>query len=137
MINHIVNEKSPNWYDSFYRKLSNDNGNPNQNQQHIYIDTSSKSISNTFAPPKDDILSPVTGNQMEEHEHNKDLSKMEAQFSNLKNSILCDMSALGHKVAELSNSVNTALKIHCSATTTTTIQERAYKVINENLNNVS
>ena len=110
MINHIVNKNSPNWYDSFYRKLSKDSGNPNQSQQHLDIGTSSKSISNTFAPPKDDIRTPVTAKQMEEHEHKKDLSKMEARFSNLKSSVLCEISALGYKIEEISNSVNTALK---------------------------
>ena len=51
------------------QELSSDIGNLNQNQQHLDIYTSSKSISNTFAPPKDDILTPVTGKEMDKHEH--------------------------------------------------------------------
>ena len=41
IINHgiKVNKKSSNGYDSFYRKLSNDNGNPNLRQQHLGINT--------------------------------------------------------------------------------------------------
>ena len=47
---------------------------------------------------------------MEEHENEKDLSKTEAQFSKLKSYVLVEISALGSKMEQISNSVNTALK---------------------------
>ena len=47
---------------------------------------------------------------MEEHENEKDVSKIEPQFSNLKSYILGEISALGSKMEQISNSVNTALK---------------------------
>ena len=65
---------------------------------------------------------------------------MEAQIPNLKSYVLCEISASGHKIEKISNSVNTTLKklknkdnkktgiliywekYHYSATTTTTIQ---------------
>ena len=47
---------------------------------------------------------------MEEHENENDLSKTEAQFSKLKSYVLVEISALGRKMEQISNSVNTALK---------------------------
>ena len=92
---------------------------------------------------------------MEEHENEKDLSKTEAQFSKLKSYVLVEISALGSKMEQISNSVNTALKKLKSKDNRNTgipiywenislfcknnnyIQERIYKVINVNLNNDS
>ena len=95
MINHgiIVNKKSPNGYDSFYRKLSNDNGNPNQSQQHLDLGTTYKLINDTFVPPEDGTLTTVTGKQIEWDGDKKDSSKMEAQYSALKTYGLCEISS--------------------------------------------
>ena len=82
----------------------------------------------------------------------KDLSKIEAQFSNLKSYVLGEISALGNKIEQISNSVNTALKklkskdnkntgipiywekISLFCNNNNYIQERIYQVINVNLN---
>ena len=82
----------------------------------------------------------------------KDLSKIEAQFSNIKSYVLGEISALGNKIEQISNSVNTALKklkskdnkntaipiywekISLFCNNNNYIQERIYQVINVNLN---
>lgn len=64
-----TSEDHSNAYDSFYTKLRNDDGNPNQSQQHLDLDTSSNLLNDTFVPLVDDTLTLVTGKQIEGHEN--------------------------------------------------------------------
>ena len=68
--------------------MRNDDGNPNQSQQHLDLDTSSNLLNNTFVPLEDDTLTLVTGKQIEGHENlKKKLSKMQVQCSAQKSHV--------------------------------------------------
>ena len=79
----IINKKSPNRYDSFYRKLSTDNDNINPSQQPSATNTPSCFLNDTFTPPQDNMQTPVI-DKIRSVQQSEDVSKIEGQFSGLK-----------------------------------------------------
>ena len=55
----ILQMKSANGYDSFYRKLITDNDNINPSQQPSATNTPSRFLSDTFTSPQDNIKATV------------------------------------------------------------------------------
>ena len=100
----ISNKKSPNEYDSFYRKLSTDNDNINPSQQPSAINTPSHFLSDTFTPPQNNIKTPVI-DKIKNVKQSED-AKLEAQFSALKSYVICGISALVQKIEQISESLN-------------------------------
>ena len=78
----IINKKSSNGYDSFYRKLSTDNDNINPSQQPFAANTPSRFLSDTSTHPQENIQAPVIDkiNNVQQSED----AKLEAQFSALR-----------------------------------------------------
>ena len=103
----IINKKSPNGYDAFYRKLSTDNHNINPSQQPSATNTPSRFLSDTFTPPQDNIKTPVI-NKIKNVQQSED-AKLDAQFPTLKGYVMCEISALVQKTEQISESVNTTL----------------------------
>ena len=61
----IINKKSPNGYDSFYRKVNTNNDNINPGQQPSATNTQSRFLSDTFTLPQDNIKTPVVDKILE------------------------------------------------------------------------
>ena len=104
----IINKKSPNGDDSFYRKLNTDNDNINPSQLPSATNTPSRFLSDTFTPPQDNTQTPVT-DKIKNVLQSEDISKLEAQFSALKSYVMCETSALVQKTEQILESVNTTL----------------------------
>ena len=104
----IINKKSPNRYDSFYRKLSTDNDNMNPSQQPSATNTQFRFLSERFKSPQDNIRTPVI-DKIKNGQQSEDVSKLEAQFSALKSYIMCEISTSVQKIEQISESVNTTL----------------------------
>ena len=103
----IINKKSLNEYDSFYRKLSTDNDNINPSQQPSATNAPSCFLSDTFTPPQDNIKIPAI-DKIRNVQQNED-PKLEVQFSALKNYAVCEISALVQKIEQIPERVNTTL----------------------------
>ena len=99
----IINQKSPNGCDSFYKKLSTDNDNINPTQQRSATNTPPCFLSDTFTPPQDHkkthVIDKIKTVQQSE----------ESQFSALKSYVMYEISALVQKIEQISESVNTTL----------------------------
>ena len=104
----ILNKKSPNGYDSFYRKLSTDNDNINPRQQPSVTNTPFRFLSDTCTPPQDNIQNPVIG-KIRNVQQSEDVSKLEAKFSALKSCVMCWISILVQKIEQISENANTML----------------------------
>ena len=100
----IINKKSSNGYDSFYRKLSTDNDNINPSQQPSAANTPSRFLNDTFTPPQDNIKTPVI-EKIKNVQQSED-AKLEAQFSALKSYVICEISTLVNKIEQISESLN-------------------------------
>ena len=104
----ILNKKSPNGYDSFYRKLSTDNDNINPRQQPSVTNTPFRFLNDTCTPPQDNIQNPVIG-KIRNVQQSEDVSKLEAKFSALKSYVMCRISILVQKIEQISENANTML----------------------------
>lgn len=104
----IINKKSPNRYDSFYRKLSTDNDNMNPSQQPSATNNQFRFLSERFKSPQDNIQTPVI-DKIKNERQSEDVSKLEAQFSALKSYIMCEISPSVQEIEQISESVNTTL----------------------------
>ena len=104
----ILNKKSPNGYDSFYRKLSTDNDNINRRQQPSVTNTPFRFLNYTCTPPQDNIQNPVIG-KIRNVQQSEDVSKLEAKFSALKSYVMCRISILVQKIEQISENASTML----------------------------
>ena len=104
----ILNKKSPNGYDSFYRKLSTDNDNINPRQQPSVTNTPFRFLNDTCMPPQDNIQNPVIG-KIRNVQQSEDVSKLEAKFSALKSYVMCRISILVQKIEQISENASTML----------------------------
>ena len=104
----IINKKSSNGYDSFYRKLSTDNDNINPSQQPSAANTPSRFLNDTFTPPQDNIKTPVI-EKIKNVQESED-AKLEAQFPALKSYVICEISTLVNKIEQISESLNNLKK---------------------------
>ena len=103
----IINQKSPNGYDLFYKKLSTDNDNINPTQKRSATNTPPRFLSDSFTPPQDHIKTHVI-DKKNTVQQSEDV-ELKAQFFVLKSYVMCEISALVQKIEEISESVKTTL----------------------------